>query len=462
MMIEVQYLQKRGKAGWRYRRKVPPALRAILGKGEIVLPLGKTEAEALGRYKRVHGEVERHFKDAAAVRLKSTSPNSLGVADATPLEQYHKAATQIRQWKLDPDWLGGGRDFDHEVMARDIIAESIADKYSTGDDGYPLDVSTNDAALLRALMRGGREVQPEPTLEDIRKLYLKEKVGDDDTKRMELERIFKLIREALGRDRKLSSLRRQDAKEVRDHMLEGRKASTVDRYLNVVRAAINHAIREYDLAGMANPFMKLEAAPKDKAEPDRDKRRPFTPEEAASVRERITVKAKPDLQHIWRLLEGTGCRLAEVAGLRTKDIHLDHATPHITVEWHDERRIKNKVSRRNVPLIGDAMEAARVAVIGAGSSAMLFPAYGRPRGPASASAALGKHVRACVPDPKATTHSLRHLMKDRLRLAGVTKSDQDMVLGHSSGSVGEDYGGDDARLEVASRAMMRASQVEQN
>jgi len=82
---------------------------------------------------------------------------------------------------------------------------------------------------------------------------------------------------------------------------------------------------------------------------------------------------------------------------------------------------------------------------------MLFPAYGRPNGASSASAALGKHVRAVVTDPKVTTHSLRHLMKDRFRLAGVSKADQDIVLGHSSGRVGEDYGhGQDAMLEVAS------------
>jgi hypothetical protein len=61
-----------------------------------------------------------------------------------------------------------------------------------------------------------------------------------------------------------------------------------------------------------------------------------------------------------------------------------------------------------------------------------------------------------VTDSKATTHSLRHLIKDRLRLAGVSKSDQDIVLGHSSGSVGEDYGGDEARLEVARRALEKA------
>ena len=72
---------------------------------------------------------------------------------------------------------------------------------------------------------------------------------------------------------------------------------------------------------------------------------------------------------------------------------------------------------------------------------MLFPAYGRIDGPSSASAALGKHVRACVPDAKVTTHSLRHLMKDRLRHADVTKADQDIVLGHSSGGVGVRRGG---------------------
>jgi integrase len=453
MMILVQYLQKRGKAGWRYRRKVPPALKAFLGRGEIVVPLGKTEAEALARYKKVHAKAEQELKNAA-LGVRAPQAASLGTAD-TPLDQFQRADRQVRQWKLDPDWQGGGRDFDHEVVARDVIAESIAQRYPVGDDGYPVDVSPNDAALLRTLMLGSREVQPDPTLEDARKLYLNEKVGDDKTKQMELDRIFKLVREGLGKDRKLSSLKRQDAKEVRDHMSDGRKASSVDRYLNVVRAAINHAIREYDLK-VTNPFMNLEAAPKDKAEPDKDKRRPFTLDEAAAIRARIMSTAKEDLQHIWRLLDGTGSRLAEATGLRVSDIHLDHASPHMTVEWHADRRIKNKVSRRNVPLIGDALEAARAAVKAAGNATMLFPAYGRPRGPASASAALGKHVRACVSDPKATTHSLRHLMKDRLRLAGVTKSDQDIVLGHSSGSVGEDYGGDEVRLEVARRALEKA------
>ncbi|RWA75645.1 MAG: hypothetical protein EOQ28_08325 [Mesorhizobium sp.] len=452
MKLEVKHVQKRGIAGWRYRRKIPKELRAAAGKLEILIPLGSTEQEALKAYPKVHAQAERQLRLWAQPQSASTST----APSPTDFEQFRQSRAQLRALNLDPEWSGPEDVDDPEALARELIAEQIADKYPVDEHGHPIGVGTDDRALIHALVLGQRQQRPQPTLEDARRLYLKERVGEDETKRMELERIFKLVREALGKDRTLGSLKREDAKEVRDHMLDGRKPSSVDRYLNVVRAVINHAIREFDLSGVTNPFMHLEAATKDKAEPDKDKRRPFTLAEVDAITARIVSQAKQDLQLIWRLLKATGCRLAEVSGLRVADVHLDHAIPHITVEWHDDRRIKNAVSRRNVPLIGDALAAAKEAVAAAGDSLMLFPTYGRPKGASSASAALGKHVRACVTDPKATTHSLRHLMKDRLRLAGASKSDQDIVLGHSSGSVGEDYGGDEARLEVARRALEKA------
>lgn len=453
MKIDVKHIQKRGKAGWRYRRKIPENLRAILGKREILIPLGPTEAIAIKKYAKVHAEAEKLLL-AAVSRQMAPSPHSH--QSLTALEQFKWGQQDVRRLQLDPEWSGADDEHDSEALSREVIAEQIAAKYPIDHQGNPTGISSKDAAILRALMYGARQDQPDPTLQDAKRLYLKERVGEDETKKMELERVFKLVRDALGKDRKLASLKRQDAKEVRDYMLDGRKASSVDRYMNVVRAVINHAIRDFDLTGVTNPFMNLEAAPKDKAEPDKDKRRPFTQVEVTAITARIAYHAKADLQHIWAILNGTGCRLAEVSGLRVADVHPDHAIPHITVEWHDDRRIKNKVSRRNVPLIRGALEAAKEAVKAAGSATMLFPNYGRPKGASSASAALGKHVRACVTDPKATTHSLRHLMKDRLRLAGITKSDQDIVLGHSTGSVGEDYGGDEARLEVARRALEKA------
>ncbi|MER9073657.1 tyrosine-type recombinase/integrase [Mesorhizobium sp. M0904] len=456
MKIDVKHIQKRGLAGWRYRRKIPKKLQAAAGKLEILVPLGATEHQALKAYPKVHARAEQQLRLWSQPHRVSQGGGHDNVPSPTAFEQFRRSRSQLRALNLDPEWSGPEDEDDPEALAREVIAEQIAGKYPVDPDGNPVGIAVEDRALLHALLLSQRQQRPDPTLEDAKRLYLKERVGDDETKQMELDRVFKLVGEALGKDRKLSSLKREDAKEVRDHMLDGRKASSVDRYLNVVRAVINHAVREFDLAGVINPFMNLEAAPKDKAEPDKDKRRPFTQAEVTAITARIAYHAKADLQHIWAILNGTGCRLAEVSGLRVADVHLDHAIPHITVEWHDDRRIKNKVSRRNVPLIGGALDAAKEAVKAAGSATMLFPTYGRPKGASSASAALGKHVRACVTDPKATTHSLRHLMKDRLRLAGVTNSDQDIVLGHSSGSVGEDYGGDEARLEVARRALEKA------
>jgi hypothetical protein len=47
-------------------------------------------------------------------------------------------------------------------------------------------------------------------------------------------------------------------------------------------------------------------------------------------------------------------------------------------------------------------------------------------------------------------------MKDRLRLAGVSTAEQEFILGHSSGKVADDYGGDTALLELSRRALEKA------
>jgi integrase len=443
---------------WHYRRRLPKGVAEAIGQGEFKRLLGSTEKEALRNFPKANTEFERLVSEARRRLAAGSRPR-------TALGIHREAQARAKELALMSVSIGDQTLSGSDPEAADILRDNYLSSFREDPEtGEPMGVSEVEARALALLVNGGDLPRPTPTLEDARKLYLKERVGDDPKKRMELDRVFKLINEALQQDRTLKSLKREDAKEVRDHMRDGRKASSVERYLNVVRAVINHAIREFDLNGMANPFMNLDAGPRDKAEPDRDKRRPFTPKELEATTARIRSMARPDLRHIWQMLEGTGCRLAEVAGLRISDVHLDHAIPHLTVEWHDDRRIKNAVSRRNVPLLGTALDAAIGAVNvakkatkgDARATGLLFPSYGRQGGPAAASAALGKHVRACVTDPKVTTHSLRHLMKDRLRLAGVTKADQDIVLGHSSGSVGEDYGGDEARLEVAKRALEKA------
>lgn len=88
--------------------------------------------------------------------------------------------------------------------------------------------------------------------------------------------------------------------------------------------------------------------------------------------------------------------------------------------------------------------------------AALFSRYANPRGADGASAALMQHLRKITSNPKHVVHSLRHGMKDALRLAGVEKTVQDLVLGHATPSIRETYRGEGVRLQVAHRALVKA------
>lgn len=445
--MTVPFIQLRG-SHWRYRRKVPPALRPVIGKGEIVIPLGATKAEALHRYPKVHAQAEQMLAQAAKPAPASLPP--------TALELFRAAHRQVAAMGFNPAWSGGDSPEDDESIGRSVLADHIIERHQLDEEGDPLDISSADLALVHALGAGSRDTRPVPTLEDAKRLYLVEAVKDNEKRQQQLDHIFRLVAEVVKLNRPIASLRRADAREVRDHMLDGRSAASAERYLNTVRAVLNHAIRELDLAGFQNPFMGLPTGNKEMAVPDRRKRDAFSDGELARTRSHVLSNARHDLQLIWRLLQNTGCRLAEVTGLRVEDVRVDAEIPHIDVEWHEKRRVKTLSSRRLVPLLGDALDAAREALATTANSVSVFPAYFREAGPDSASAALGKHVRACVKNPKVVTYSLRHRVSDQLDLAGVPEADKELVLGHTRGKEGAKYGSEGVRLQRAHRALEQA------
>ena len=178
----------------------------------------------------------------------------------------------------------------------------------------------------------------------------------------------------------------------------------------------------------------------------------------SETRKRVLANASPELALIWRLVEGTGCRLAEVTGLRVEDVVAEGELPHLRIESHDLRSLKTEASRREVPLVGDALEAAKEALrLASDGHLMLFPSYGRPRGGDAASASLMKHLRKVSLNDKHVIHSLRHNMKDRMILAEVVSLDQNLILGHTVGGVGDTvYGSAGAKLRAITRVMKRA------
>ncbi|MBU3032417.1 hypothetical protein [Paracoccus marinaquae] len=106
------------------------------------------------------------------------------------------------------------------------------------------------------------------------------------------------------------------------------------------------------------------------------------------------------------------------------------------------------------------MAAAKEALERANGGGCLFPSYGRRRESDAASTVLMKHLRKVSRDPKHVIHSLRHNMKDWLVLAEVPALEQNLILGHTLGGVGDKvYGGEVAKLRATTRAMRRAHKM---
>ena len=437
MGLVLKYVQTTPAGTLHYRRKVPQAHRSAFGSTEWKRKLGETQREAIAAYPKIHAEYERLL--AMAVRGAQHRPSV-----TTPLDHHADAAARLRRI---PDHI----DEDH----RDVWADTIVDAYPRHpEDGTPVGMPEPERLFVNGL-RNSLGPRPVPTFEDAKRLYVREKIGANEANRLSrADRVAKYVKDGLGgRDVALNAIGREGARDVRDHMLRDleMKPATVKRYLNDIRAVIAYAILEYELKGLDNPFYRMN--PKADDAPARQQRTSFTETQLAQVQQRLAQHASLDLQHIFRLLAGTGCRLAEVTGLLVSDVFADDRPPYIDVVFHPHRRLKNASSVRRVPLIGDALQAAKDALKAAGSSDKLFPAYGVERGNDNASAALMKHVREVVADPKVTNHSTRHLMEDRMMIAGVSDYDRNLVLGHSRAGMGDRYGTDEARLVAATRAL---------
>jgi integrase len=458
MGLVLKYVQEPNESRnhFRYRRRVPDSLKAHLGKTELVATLGTSRETALKAYHSVHAGFERELAMAkkAAKAKAGSSPESL-----TDRERYDLLIERLKELGIDDPFAKAADEL--EADHRELMADALAAKYEEDPEtGHPLITSPADAFLVRALMTKA-PAKPAPTFEDAVKLYRKERLKGSDLEvkknGQRVDRVVKRLKQALGGFPAINALSRDDARKVRDQMLsDGISPASAKRELNIVKAIVNHAIKEYELA-CNNPFGKLEIPGLDE-EDESQKRDPFPDDLLDKTRASVLLHCNDELRLIWRLLEGTGARLAEVTGLRVEDLTVGGPTPNMRVTWHEGRRVKTKASKRYIPLVGDALAAAKQAIAAAEGRAMLFARYGTPNGPTNASQTLMRRVSEAVGDnPRLVVHSLRHNMKDRLILASTPELDQNLILGHSLGGVGNRvYGGDAAKLKATTAAMKKA------
>ena len=239
---------------------------------------------------------------------------------------------------------------------------------------------------------------------------------------------------SLAGDRDVSEYTREDAKLFVRHLdMRGNKTATIRRRINSLSAILNYAYAELDL-DKRNPFSRLII----KAEgEDSHKRGTFTPDQLKEGYEKA-LGSVSQIKLLMPLLGETGCRLAEIVGLRLEDIDLEHDLIHIRP--NSARRLKTRNSQRTLPLVGYAKLAMEKALTHSDDQ-HLFPRYIK-NGVCKAdhaSAALGKWLKKDFDG--LTAHCLRHTFRDRLRAVECPLDLIDQIGGWKSvSSIGNSYG----------------------
>ena len=242
---------------------------------------------------------------------------------------------------------------------------------------------------------------------------------------------------ALTGDIPLITLNREHAKEYRDHRLNtGVKAATVKRELNTLMAIVNKAFAELTI-NQKNPFEQLTIHKT--ATNTSTEKQPYSREEITKLLSQARA-LNDERRRIVIVLALTGARLAEIVGLRRKDVDLTNKSIHIVS--HPSRSLKTTASQRHLPLIPLALTAVE-AQLSAHTSDFVFPAYAGKASVKSdsASGALNKWAKTIISTPNRTMHSFRHALRDQLRAVNCPNEVSKAIGGWSEGNdVSSSYG----------------------
>lgn len=266
-------------------------------------------------------------------------------------------------------------------------------------------------------------------LSEIAEEYLSLRKIDENPPRTALDTFI-----SLAGDREVSEYSREDAKLFVRHLIKkGNKTATIRRRINSLSAIINYAYSELDL-DKRNPFTRLMIQGEGQ---DSHKRGTFTNEQLKQGYD-TALASRSKVKLLMPLLGETGCRLAEIVGLRLEDIDPEQDLIHIRP--NTARRLKTPNSTRTLPLVGYAKLAMEKA-IPQSDGEWLFPRYIK-EGTCKAthaSNALNKWLKNDFGG--LTAHCLRHTMRDRLRAVECPMELIDQIGGWKTvGGVGTSYG----------------------
>lgn len=197
--------------------------------------------------------------------------------------------------------------------------------------------------------------------------------------------------------------------------------NTANRHIGNMRSLFDAYFTHIGSEERLNPFRKMFF--KD----DQEAKVPPFPDEW--VRNRILVpgmfdELNDDLRLMIYVLIETGARISEICNLLPEQIRLNSNIPHIEIRAID-RELKTVTSKREIPLVGVALDAMRQAPGG-------FPHY-RDRGElVSANLLKAFRHRDLFPSTDHVIYSFRHAFEDRMLEAGIDFGMRCYLMGHKN------------------------------
>jgi integrase len=236
-----------------------------------------------------------------------------------------------------------------------------------------------------------------------------------------------------------------DAARFRDKLIDrGLKTSSVRRNITCIKAVVNFTIHELGL-NFKNAFSHVYLHEEEKIN-----NRTINIEDIRKV-QRECLNKQDELRLLVALISDTGMRLSEALGLQVEDLVLETNIPYIELKPNDVRTLKTSTSRRQIPLVGAALQVARL-IKNTCSSSYCFPRYISDQSckANSASAAGNKWLKTI--SKSIVIHGFRHSFRDRLRAVETPTEVIDQLGGWSITSVGQGYG-EGYKLDVLHKYM---------
>lgn len=423
------------------RMRVPPRFRHVDGRAEVWISLGTGDKR--------DAELEE-IKARAALVAEWEARAGVG---GTPEEQFRRAAT-----------IAASRGFTYRT-APELAADQL-DEILTRVEAVPAGANSQEIAAILGGVEEPR-IMLSGLVEYIEGLDTAEKANrgknpDQLRKwRNPRKRAVANLRRALAAAKRPDDIPVEDVRHeiatLHWNWWERRLAGKIDVAAGKLEPST--ANKDYDyLGGMLKLFWLSISGQNPKpysglthtdrfTEPKR--KHEFTPE---WIGERIIAPGamaglNDEAQDITTIAAETGCRQSEIYNTPECDWHLDAPVPHFLIqpilEGPDRREIKNIHSKRAVPLVGAALEAAR-------RRQGQFPRY---RGNSTYSDTVNKFFREnkLFPDDGKTytLGGLRHSWESRMKAIGLESDDRGMIMGHSVKKIrGREVYGDLTDLEM--------------